>query len=687
MTAKTEGPARGEITALACLFGIGCAMLLFAAGAPWIVRTYSYAVFVPALAASGFLTIAATRLAAAVLPRSGLLIVFGFALAMRLLLVTEEPYLSTDLYRYIWDGRVQGAGINPYLYVPASPALAALRDAAIYPHINRADYAVTAYPPIAEMFFFLITRIGETLTILRLSMVGCEVVIVAVLIDLLRRLNLPITTVVAYAWHPLAIWEISNNGHVEALMVALMMLGVWLLLRARPAAGAVAVALAMLVKPYAVFVLPPFWKRWDWRVPLTIIAVIAICYVPYLGAGKGVFGFVTSGYLAEEGFSGGEGFWLVLLIQTLTGQIPGLTAVYALAAATIMIGLGLRTGWRADKTPREMICGTILMLTAGLVLMSPNYAWYFLALVPFIPLGAGAPAWALTLGAFMLYRPAFLPYNDLVWKTLATVPFLMALVIVWSRPRHNAVRSQAAATRPIVDFAAATSVVIPCLNEEESIAGVVRDVLAQGVGEVIVVDNGSTDATAARAREAGARVVSERAPGYGRACAAGLRAVRPQAEIVCFLDGDGSDVPSYFADVVAPVARGETDFAMGSRLRGTREPGSMTPQQLVAGRIAGFLMRLVYGVRFTDMSPFRAMRVLQLRHLGMREQTYGWNLEMQMRAAAAGLRICEVPVDHRRRSGGVSKVSGNLVAGLSAAWKIATTFLRLAFTLRRASAS
>ena len=121
---------------------------------------------------------------------------------------------------------------------------------------------------------------------------------------------------------------------------------------------------------------------------------------------------------------------------------------------------------------------------------------------------------------------------------------------------------------------------------------------------------------------------------------------------------------------------------MGSRLRGQREPGSMTPQQIVAGRLAGALLRVVYGVRFTDMSPFRAMRVDRLRRLGMSETTYGWNLEMQMRAAAAGLRIREIPVDHRWRRGGVSKVSGNLTAGLSAAWKITTTFVRLAVALR-----
>jgi hypothetical protein len=569
--------------------------------------------------------------------------------------------------------------------VPADPALTVLRDAAIYPHINRADYAVTAYPPLAEMFFWSVTRLSETLTVMRLAMLGCEVIIVALLIDLLRRLDRSIVAIAAYAWHPLPLWEIANNGHVEALMVALMLLGIWLLVRARPAVGAIAVALAMLVKPYALFILPAFWRPWDWRVPLAVIAAIVVCYLPYLGAGTGVFGFLGSGYLAEEGLTSGEGIWLTLVIQTLLGKIPGLTVVYVVIAAAIMIWLGLRAASRIEPTPRQTISDIILLLTAGLVLMSPNYAWYFLALVPFIPLGAGASGWALTLGAFFLYRPIFLPHNELFWKTLATLPFLIALIIAWRR--RASIRFQAAPVAvQSIDGKAFVSVVIPCLNEEDAILGVVREVLAQGVDQVIVVDNGSTDATAAHAREAGAHVVSEPRRGYGRACAAGLRAVRADADIVCFLDGDGSDVPSYFADVVGPVARGEADFVMGSRLRGQREPGSMTPQQLVAGRLAGLLMRLIYGVRFTDMSPFRAMRLAQLRSLGMSEQTYGWNLEMQMRVAAAGLRIREVPVDHRRRRGGVSKVSGNFVAGLSAAWKIATTLVRLAVTLRRGPA-
>jgi len=222
------------------------------------------------------------------------------------------------------------------------------------------------------------------------------------------------------------------------------------------------------------------------------------------------------------------------------------------------------------------------------------------------------------------------------------------------------------------------AVVIPCLNEEAPIGAVVKEVLALPVDEVIIVDNGSTDRTAEIAAAAGARVVSEPVRGYGRACAAGIAALRPETDIVCFLDGDGSDVPAFIPALVAPLTEDRADFVMGSRLRGQRERGSLTPQQIVAGWLAGLLLRLTYRVKFTDMSPLRAMRVDRLRALGMREATYGWNLEMQMRAAAAGLRCLEIPVDHRCRRGGQSKVSGNLMAGLKAAGKIVSTFLRLA---------
>jgi glycosyltransferase involved in cell wall biosynthesis len=223
------------------------------------------------------------------------------------------------------------------------------------------------------------------------------------------------------------------------------------------------------------------------------------------------------------------------------------------------------------------------------------------------------------------------------------------------------------------------SVVIPALNEEEPIAGVVRECLATKIPhEIIVVDNGCDDRTADRAREAGARVVT--APrGYGRACAAGVRAVSPECEIIGFLDGDGSDCPELMPQLVDPIVAGNYDFVIGSRTRGKREPGSMNYQQIFAGKLAGWLMSILYGVRYSDMCPFRAIRRDALHKLSMHEQTYGWNLEMQMKAARAGLRILEVPVNHRCRAGGVSKVSGTLRGTIVAGARIIATFFRVAF--------
>jgi alpha-1,6-mannosyltransferase len=436
----TRPDLRGERLALAGLSAAGVAMLVFVALGPSLVRTAGYAAFIPALAASGLLTLIAAKLAGEVPARSGLIVILGLALAMRLLLVGQELFLSTDIYRYIWDGRVQAAGINPYVHVPADPALAALRDAAIYPYINRAGYAVTAYPPVAEMFFLLVTRIAESLTTMRLAMVACEVVTVMVIIDLARKLERPVTAVVAYAWHPLAIWEIANSGHVEGLMVALLMLGVWLLVRARAVAGAVAVALAVLVKPYAVLALPAFWRPWDWRAPLAVIAAIVLCYLPYAGAGRGIFGF-AAGYVSEEGLLNGSGIWLVALAQFLFGEWTGFVPLYLALAAAVMGWLALRVSFRAERTPQASVDDIALLLTAGLFFVSPNYAWYVLVLVPFLALGPRAPVWALTLAAFFLYRPAILPGNELAWKTIATLPFLIAVAATFVA-RSRAVRIQ-----------------------------------------------------------------------------------------------------------------------------------------------------------------------------------------------------------------------------------------------------
>jgi glycosyltransferase involved in cell wall biosynthesis len=230
----------------------------------------------------------------------------------------------------------------------------------------------------------------------------------------------------------------------------------------------------------------------------------------------------------------------------------------------------------------------------------------------------------------------------------------------------------------------AVTAIIPCLEEEAAIGAIVGQLAAYGVDEIIVVDGGSRDQTVARAAAAGAKVVQVLQPGYGRALRAGLAASSPLCRIVLFLDGDGSDRLEVVPALLHPIAAGEADFVMASRLRGAREAGSLAPLQILAGRLAGLLIWLRYGVRFTDMSPLRAIRRDVLDGLDMREESYGWNLEMQMHVAARGLRIRELPAGQRRRRGGRSKVSGNWSASARAAATLAATFLRLA--MRREAA-
>jgi glycosyltransferase involved in cell wall biosynthesis len=219
--------------------------------------------------------------------------------------------------------------------------------------------------------------------------------------------------------------------------------------------------------------------------------------------------------------------------------------------------------------------------------------------------------------------------------------------------------------------------IIPTLNEEVSIGAVVRSIPRDVVSQVIVADGGSRDATAARAREAGA-VVIDAGPGYGRACLLATQAA-VDADIVVFMDGDGADDLASIRTLVEPIRSGTVDFVIGSRVRGNREAGSMSFHQVAAGLAAGFGIRLLYGTRYTDMGAFRASRRDILLNLGMREMTYGWNIEMQMRTARARLRILEVPVPYHRRTGGTSKVAGSLRGTLRAGFRIVSTFVRVAF--------
>ena len=226
-------------------------------------------------------------------------------------------------------------------------------------------------------------------------------------------------------------------------------------------------------------------------------------------------------------------------------------------------------------------------------------------------------------------------------------------------------------------------VVIPARDEREAIARVLDDLPRQLVDErriglvvnqVVVVDNGSTDDTAARAREAGAEVVGEPRRGYGQACLTGIAALR-ECDIVVFLDGDYSDHPKELARLLHPMWADGADFVIGSRVLGRRQPGALPLQSRLGNLVATFLIRLLFGVSYTDLGPFRAISRRSLEELNMEDRDFGWTVEMQIKAAKKGLRIAEVPVSYRRRIG-ESKISGTLAGSVQAGLKILSTIYR-----------
>lgn len=399
----TEPERRGSLIKLAAL---GAAILSFTALGGPALRNFGDSGFAALAVASGVAAWAATEVGDRLgNDKSGLLVILLVAFALRALALAEPPLLSDDIYRYIWDGRVQAAGINPYRFVPADPALATLRDTTIFPFINRADYAHTIYPPVAQAFFFLVTRVSETVLGMRLALVLCEVATAGAIVGLLKVIGRPSSRIVAYLWHPLPVWEIANNGHIDSLMVALMMVGLWVALAAsRPRVGAAVVALAALVKPTALLALPPLWRPWDWRMVATVGLVAAMAYSPYLTVGRGVLGFLGSGYLGEQGLDTGAGFWMLRVVRAVVGgSVPGDTLMYLVVAGAILSGLALRMGFRLRKDSETQLRDMSWLLVAFLVLLSPEYPWYELPLVGFLALFSLPVGWVMSVGMLTFY--------------------------------------------------------------------------------------------------------------------------------------------------------------------------------------------------------------------------------------------------------------------------------------------
>jgi len=410
--------------------------------------------------------------------RPGLALILGVAVAMRIVALFAPPFLSSDVYRYVWDGRVLAAGINPYRYIPTDPHLAPLRDAEIFPEINRGNYAPTIYPPAAEAIFFAATRFSESITAIKAAMVVFEAIAIALVLSLLAGAGLPATRIIIYAWHPLPLWEFAGSGHIDAAIVACVALAFWsrrrtplpLSDRHKPVSAAemdpgfrrddkrldngfwltgLALAGAVLVKFYPIVLFPALWRRWDWRMPVVFAAVLVLAYLPFLGVGWGVFGFLP-GYLAEEGFtSGGGGFYLWSLARTVVppGTVPDFA--YLVAVAGLLGGLAVYVAWMRPGPDREVF-GAVLLAGAFVVLLSPHYPWYFAWLIVFACFIPSASLPWLTLTSFLLYlvpvgSQLVRDRHRFLVETAIYVPFLaLAALDLWrlrrpakEQPRHG----------------------------------------------------------------------------------------------------------------------------------------------------------------------------------------------------------------------------------------------------------
>jgi hypothetical protein len=317
-----------------------------------------------------------------VLPRSAVWLVLGIALAMRAATFAAPPLLSSDLNRYVWDGRVQMAGINPYRYVPAAPELAFLRDAEVYPDINRADYARTIYAPGAEWVFAAAVLVAPGVYGMKAVMLGFDLLAIAALLMLLRLSGRDATEVLIYAWMPLPVWEFAGNGHADAIAAGLLPVALLVSARGLPAIAGGVLAVATLTKFLPGVVLAAFWRPWGWRLPAGFAVVAVLLYLPYAGAGLHVFGFL-GGYLREEHVETGQGFFLLGLLGHFAALPAWVPAAYIAAGAAIVGGLGLRfvaEGGLPVPAPARVATQAHQALILGAVLLvavSPHYPWYF----------------------------------------------------------------------------------------------------------------------------------------------------------------------------------------------------------------------------------------------------------------------------------------------------------------------
>ena len=396
--------------------------------------------YIAAAFAAGTFYAAAVHLARTrALPRWTLPTILVIGLLARLIVLAGPPFMSTDLYRYVWDGRVQAAGINPYLHRPADREVAFLRDpgtgpTAVFDNINRPDTAVTIYPPAAQALFALIGVTASSIWTVKAVMLVFDLLTTLAAIGLLRLARLPDAFVLIWFWNPLVIWEFSNAGHIDAAAVAFSALALFAAMRARPALAGAALAAAVLFKLLPAALFPAIWRPrqpgFDWRVPAAAAAVIALSYACYASAGWRIFGYLP-GYAAEEGL-GGSGF-LLLRLTELSGPLPGWAGrAYLSCAALVLAGLAAWVAFHprpasvADRT-RAIGRDALILSAALLAILSPHYPWYLtLLILPAVIFPAWSALWP-TIAGPLLYLDYGL--DEPVWPAIVFLPALFLLII------------------------------------------------------------------------------------------------------------------------------------------------------------------------------------------------------------------------------------------------------------------
>ena len=321
------------------------------------------------------------------LPPRVIWLVLGVAFAMRVMTLIAPPLLSSDIYRYVWDGRVQLAGINPYRYVPAALELSSVRDDTVYPQINRADYARTLYQPAAQAIFAIAAVITPGVFGMKLMMAMFDLLAIGTLALLLRIAGRDPAELLIYAWLPLPVWEFAGNAHIDAAAAGLLSVALLVASRGRSIWTGILLAVASLTKLLPAVVLPAFWRPRDWRLPLAFAAATVVLYALYASAGLQVFGFL-GGYSSEEGIENGHGIFLLQLIDSVV-SLPGWAIAVYVALALMIIGLiAIRFAFSGrlpvGRGPRIVLIArqSAILGAAVLVAVSPHYPWYFGWLAP-----------------------------------------------------------------------------------------------------------------------------------------------------------------------------------------------------------------------------------------------------------------------------------------------------------------